>query len=124
MKRYFLFLFVLVGLISCEQKPNETDNTDIRFAVSENSYVAFAKGNLQYQASTNTWRFADKQYDVIGEENANVSENYDGWIDLFGWGTSGYNNRMPYMVLDSELAYILRYYFNSICISNIKRGTY
>lgn len=49
--------------------------------------VYFSKGNLKYQASTNTWRFAENQWDYVGEGNANISTNYDGWIDLFGWGT-------------------------------------
>lgn len=49
--------------------------------------VQFSRGNLQYQASTATWQFAENQYDVIGEGNANISATYDGWIDLFGWGT-------------------------------------
>ncbi len=62
------------------------------FSVSSNKQVFFSKGNLQFQASTNTWRFADNQFDYIGIENANISSNYDGWIDLFGWGTSGYNH--------------------------------
>lgn len=62
--------------------------------------VQFSQGNLQYQASTNTWRFAPNQYDYIGDggtnygnvkygDNTQIAENYDGWIDLFGWGTSG-----------------------------------
>ena len=54
--------------------------------------VYFAQGNLQYQASTNTWRFAEHQWDRLKEENINVSPTYDGWIDLFNWGTSGYNH--------------------------------
>ena len=54
--------------------------------------VYFSKGNLQYRASTNIWRFAENQYDIIGTANNNISETYDGWIDLFGWGTSGYNH--------------------------------
>ena len=62
------------------------------FSVSENNQVYFSKGNLQYQASTNIWRFAENQWDYVGEDNANISETYDGWIDLFGWGTSGYNH--------------------------------
>ena len=49
--------------------------------------VQFSRGNLQYQASTATWQFAENQYDVIGEGNVNISATYDGWIDLFGWGT-------------------------------------
>lgn len=62
------------------------------FSVSQNKQVYFSQGNLQYQASTNTWRFATNQYDRIGSANINVSQNYSGWIDLFCWGTSGYNH--------------------------------
>ncbi|MBO4574428.1 MAG: hypothetical protein J5708_03820 [Bacteroidales bacterium] len=62
------------------------------FSVSLDTQVMFSQGNLQYQASTNTWRFAENQYDFIGDANANISSTYSGWIDLFGWGTSGYNH--------------------------------
>lgn len=63
------------------------------FTINENGdQVWFSQGNLQYQASTNTWRFAENQWDYIGEDNANVSETYNGWIDLFAFGTSGYNH--------------------------------
>lgn len=62
------------------------------FSVSADKQVSFAKGNLQYQASTKSWRFAENQYDYISNANTNISATYDGWIDLFGWGTSGYNN--------------------------------
>ena len=54
--------------------------------------VFFAPGNLQYQASTKTWRFAEHQWDYVGNDNSNISSDYSGWIDLFGWGTSGYNH--------------------------------
>ena len=80
------------------------------FTINEfGKQVYFSKGNLQYQASMNRWRFAENQYDVIGGNNngynyGNVYENgvlcdnslvssyYTGWIDMFGWGTSGYNH--------------------------------
>ena len=77
------------------------------FSVSPTQKVYFSQGNLQYQASTNTWRFAEHQWDFVGSEvvyqgdpggnvtgssNHLISEVYDGWIDLFGWGTSGYNH--------------------------------
>ena len=63
------------------------------FTINANGdQVYFSQGNLQYQASTNTWRFATNQYDYIGDANSNISQNYSGWIDLFGWGTSGYNH--------------------------------
>lgn len=75
------------------------------FSVAEGKTVAFSSGNLQYNAAQGshycadgsvqqgTWRFAEHQYDYIGKAtNSNISQTYDGWIDLFGWGTSGYNN--------------------------------
>lgn len=87
------------------------------FSVNEEKVVLFSQGNLQYQASTKTWRFAENQWDyvgtqiadnfgnvggtVLGSDNNNISSNYNGWIDLFGWGTSGYNGKNPWMT--SEL---------------------
>lgn len=62
------------------------------FSISDTQKVIFSSGNLQYNASSTEWRFALHQYDIIGEQNANISSTYDGWIDLFGWGTSGWNN--------------------------------
>ena len=58
--------------------------------VNSNSRVHISNGNLQYRASDATWRFAPQQYDHVGAANENISSTYDGWIDLFGWGTSGY----------------------------------
>ena len=74
------------------------------FTVAEGKTVTFSSGNLQYNAAQGshycadgsvqqgTWRFAEHQYDYIGVANSNISQSYDGWIDLFGWGTSGYDN--------------------------------
>lgn len=59
------------------------------FSISNSTKVFFSQGNLQYQASTDTWRFAENQWDIIGEDNNNVSETSEGWIDLFEWETSG-----------------------------------
>ena len=64
----------------------------------------FAKGNLQYQASTRTWRFAEHQWDMIGDANENISKSYSGWIDLFGWGTSGYD-KDPWMTSKEDSEY-------------------
>ena len=65
---------------------NSNDNGAIKaaFSVSADKKVYFSKGNLQYQASTGTWRFAENQYDIIGEDNANISSTYSGWIDSSG----------------------------------------
>ncbi|MBR1573833.1 MAG: serine/threonine protein kinase [Bacteroidales bacterium] len=62
------------------------------FSVGEGKQVYFSRGNLQYQASTQTWRFAPHPYDYIGKDNMNLSPAWSGWIDLFGWGTSGYDH--------------------------------
>ena len=72
------------------------------FSVSATQQVYFSQGNLQYQASSNIWRFAENQWDFVGgtgtpgnvngSTNNNISSTYNGWIDLFGWGTSNYNH--------------------------------
>ncbi len=67
-------------------------------------HIMFAKGNLQYQASTDTWRFAEHQYDYVGNDvkgnvyvdtvkcsNKQMSDSYSGWIDTYVFGTSGWN---------------------------------
>lgn len=66
------------------------------FSVSATQQVYFSQGNLQYLASTNTWRFATNQYDYVGSGNSNISQFYNGLIDLFGWGTSGWNSGNTY----------------------------
>ena len=67
-----------------------------KFSVSPDKQVYISSGNLQYQASTKTWRFAENQYDIIGEDNMKCAPDYSGWIDLFKWGTSGYDGKNPY----------------------------
>lgn len=88
------------------------------FSVANGKKVYFSQGNLQYQASTQTWRFAVNQYDYVGGtdvdygsygnvyeggnkcSNNSISSDYSGWIDLFCWGTSGFehgaNCYLPY----------------------------
>ncbi|MBR1878574.1 MAG: hypothetical protein IJ814_06190, partial [Paludibacteraceae bacterium] len=75
-----------------------------RFSISEDTQVQFAQGNLQYYAASGShqcadgttqpglWRLAEHQYDMIGANNKNASSSYTGWIDLFCWGTSGWNS--------------------------------
>lgn len=67
------------------------------FSVSSNKKVIISQGNLQYQASTAAWKFSETQYGYIGNDVGNtaslsVYENQTDWIDLFGWGTSGWDN--------------------------------
>ena len=85
---------------SVSQNNAPTGAINGKFTINDNGdQVYFSQGNLQYQASTNTWKFADNQYDYLGEANNNISPTNDGWIDLFGWGTSGYHDESdPYNV--------------------------
>ena len=111
---YFTAIALLtIGIVSCERDDNynynnngnnnNTTSTSIGgfdqngasnavFSVAEGRTVHFSRGNLQYQASTDTWRFAEHQWDYIGDGNNNISSTYTGWIDLFGYGTSGWNS--------------------------------
>ena len=62
------------------------------FSVSSTKQVYFSQGNLQYQASTGTWRFAEHQYNCILDNVGNTTAASNratqaDWIDLFGWGT-------------------------------------
>ncbi len=83
------------------------------FSVSPDKKVYFSKGNLQYQASTKTWRFAEYQYEFIGDApgnntaDENVRAGQSGWIDLFGWGATGLNNNTmpPYSISTNGLDY-------------------
>ena len=77
-----------------------------KFSVSANKQVSFSQGNLQYRAATDTWQFAENQWDIIGTGNENISSaTYRGWIDLFGFGTSGYANKYPWMTSTNEEDY-------------------
>ena len=67
------------------------------FSVSSTKQVNFTKGNLQYNAAYNSWRFAENQNTFIGNAAGNnvyteARATQDAWIDLFPWGTSGYDN--------------------------------
>ena len=82
------------------------------FSISADQKVRFSKGNLQYHCYQHEWRFAENQWDYVGGEmyseepctmgtvyyegvkcdNTLVGYSYNGWVDLFGWGTSGWNN--------------------------------
>lgn len=77
---------------------------------SSGNKVRFSQGNLQYQASSGTWRFAANQYDYIGKAAGNTTAasgrpTQTAWIDYFGWGTSGYNYKYPYMISGTPADY-------------------
>ena len=72
------------------------------FTVAEGKQITFSGGNLQYTQSTQTWAFAEHQYDMLGTDNVDgggkvydATYGYDKTgsaladkIDLFGWSGS------------------------------------
>lgn len=91
MKKIILMALVALGMLACKGKnspssPQEGALTG-KFSINAQQSVYFSQGNLQYRPSTKTWRFAENQYDIIGEDNSRISDSYDGWLDLFGYGT-------------------------------------
>lgn len=69
--------------------------------------VYFSQGNLQYIGSAPTpyWQFAEYQCDFIGNGQNGSSASIDR--DLFGWGTSGWDNGnyfyQPYCTSNSQV---------------------
>ena len=57
------------------------------FTVGPDKKVFFSKGNLQYKPLTDTWRFAEHQWDFSLGINTQMGTEKDRWYDLFGWGT-------------------------------------
>ena len=89
MKKIFSIVICTMALLfsSCENNAPGMKNGIGVFSVSESKQVTFSPGNLQYHPANNKWRFAESQLDYIGDANENISDTYDGWLDLFGWGT-------------------------------------
>ncbi len=83
------------------------------YKVSATKSVYFSQGNLQYNAARNKWRFAAKQYDYVEDANSNISSTYDGWIDLFGWGTG--NNPTNTSTDNSDYNTFTDWGVNAIC---------
>lgn len=113
MKRIIFVALTLVLMVGCKPETIEIERPlyptegaiNARFSVSDSITVVFSMGNLQYQASSKTFRFANNQYDVVGVDNRNIDTMYTGWIDLFGWATSGYNGNEPYSTNDTNEYY-------------------
>lgn len=84
MKRTIILPLLLLAICASAAKDGRLSGV---FSVAAERQVQFAQGNLQYQPSTSTWRMAEYQYDMCGTNNAHLSADYTGWVDLFGWGT-------------------------------------
>ena len=126
---------LLLSFAAQAQPPIKDGAILAEFSVSDSTKVYFSQGNLQYRASTGTWRFAEHQWDFVGDsingnvyengvksDNVKISPNYDGWIDLFGWGTSGYKRKKAYMTSTDNTDYGDGY--NDITGTNYDWGVY
>ncbi len=105
---------MLVALILTGCKREEVNPIEIPqhlFSVAEWRQVIFSPGNLQFSTAgshttaegtaSGTFRFAEHQYDYLGQANALVSDTNTGWIDLFTWGSSGWHVA-PYSEKDGD----------------------
>ena len=62
------------------------------FSVSADKQVTFSKGNLRYTQPTDTWSFAENQYDYLGYANIAIDADVlADKVDLFCWSTSATN---------------------------------
>ena len=87
--------------------PNPIGTINGLFSVSNNKQVYFSWGNLQYQSLTDKFRFAEHQYSYVGNTTGNhaPTASQTEWLDLFGWGTSGYDHKNPYMTSTTDSDY-------------------
>ena len=93
------------GVLRRRTADGDSNNNPFEFSVSGSQKVYFSVGNLQWRSSgthsvatggsaAGTWRFADYQYSYEGDTQANSHPTASGnaWMDLFAWGTSGWDN--------------------------------
>lgn len=91
------------------------------FSVGENKKVRFSQGNLQFHCKNYEFRFAEHQWDTVSlDDNKKVGADFDGWIDVFGYGTSGYMGCQPY----ESSTYDSQYPKGSIAGTNYDWGVY
>ena len=140
MKRIIYAICIAIPVILCACSENNTNKPDItettgvespydsngaikngKFSVSPYTKVKFSRGNLEYLASTDTWRFAEQQYQYSG--SIDISSTSTSWFSVFGWATSGYDNKYPYLNGDR---YDQGYYTgkNDIAGTNYDWGVY
>ncbi|MBO4370545.1 MAG: hypothetical protein J5808_04180, partial [Paludibacteraceae bacterium] len=52
------------------------------FSVDLYEQVCFSPGNLQYSNATDTWKFADNQWESLEVSNLMLSSDYQEFVDL------------------------------------------
>lgn len=82
---------------------------DSEFSVGANKKVAFAHSNLQYDTDSfygQRFKFAEFPWDYLGTTTEQNSDHNLVDRDLFGWATSGYNDKYPYMTSTTSSDYL------------------
>jgi len=103
--------YLIAGIevnVTTEVNPGEVPVGAIsgKFTINaDGDQVYFSQGNLQYigSAAEPYWKFAENQWDYLGTTTGQNSSNQNVDRDLFGWGTSGWNNgNLYYQPYDTE----------------------
>ena len=84
-KEYLKQQLIRGSVCDCDTTiPNRTIGV---FSVSQDRQVTFSQGNLQYFPAANLWKFANTQYESLGNSNKYISPTYRNWVDLFAFST-------------------------------------
>ena len=99
-KEHLKAQMIRAGACDCDPtKPNRRIGV---FSVAPNKHVSFSQGNLQYLPAINLWKFADTQYEYLGNANKYLKPTFRNWVDLFGWSAN--NTTAPFGVSTSTNA--------------------
>ena len=86
----------------CDCNPANPNRRIGVFSVAPDKQVSFSQGNLQYLPAANIWKFADTQYEYLGNANKYLKPTFRNWVDLFGWSAN--NTTAPFGVSTSMSA--------------------
>ena len=96
-KEHLKAQMIRAGACDCDPtKPNRRIGV---FSVAPDKQVSFSQGNLQYLPAINLWKFADTQYEYLGNANKYLKPTFRNWVDLFGWSAN--NTTAPFGVSTS-----------------------
>ena len=84
---------------ACDCDPTIPNRRIGVFSVAPNKQVSFSQGNLQYLPAIHLWKFADTQYEYLGNANKYLKPTFRNWVDLFGWSAN--NTTAPFGVSTS-----------------------
>ena len=86
----------------CDCDPTKPNRRIGVFSVAPDKQVSFSQGNLQYLPAIHLWKFANTQYEYLGNANKYLKPTFRNWVDLFGWSAN--NTTAPFGVSTSTNA--------------------